>query len=329
LKIPDASIGTILSKIKDFPAAATVSPLYDKIYDNKEAHMRRRLERLDLLLSRHNYYDCDTILDYTAPGTGRKMLLFKGGMDVNTDGVDPDRNYDVDTSPIYFQPQTTYRWKRKTSRSSPVVEKIRARLTKAKKDLATPRLAADKAKELRDLVKKYEGQISDLRHWSFLISAADPSIVVPGFMLQPDGDKPAPVKVGDYAVVIAKGKLYPCIVGDAGPNSKWGEASLRICKAINPRSSANWRAASDLDVAFLVFPDTAEPADVPNYDRWRSRCAALLAEIGYPDAPLERWENIVPPWPEEVKKEPTPEPTAPATPTDPVPPENPEAANSE
>jgi hypothetical protein len=35
-------------------------------------------------------------------------------------------------------------------------------------------------------------------------------------------------------------------------------------------------------------------------DKWHARCVELLAEIGVPDAQLHRWENIVPPWPDEV-----------------------------
>jgi len=239
------------------------------------------------------------------------MILLKGGMDVNTDGIDGDRNFDVDITPMYFQAQTTYKWRRKTNRPSPAIAKFQERIAKVKTELATPKLSADKTKELNALIKTLEGQIADIKYWSFLISEADPSIVVPTFMLKSDAGKPAPIQVGDYAVVVARGKLYPCIVGDAGPNSKWGEASLRICKAINPRASATWRAVSDLDVAFLVFPNSADPATTPDYAHWRERCAALLAEIGYPDAPLEHWENIIPPWPDEVTPTELPEPPEP------------------
>jgi hypothetical protein len=141
--------------------------------------------------------------------------------------------------------------------------------------------------------------ITDLKASSFLVSKADPNIVLPGFMMRGEGaDIP---EVGDYAVVIHEDKMYPTIVGDAGPSYKVGEASLRLCNQIKDTGTALARPVSDLAVTYLVFPGSRdEKRSAPDLDKWHARCVELLAEIGVPDAQLHRWENIVPPWPDEV-----------------------------
>jgi hypothetical protein len=141
--------------------------------------------------------------------------------------------------------------------------------------------------------------IDDLKASSFLVSKADPNIVLPGFMMRGEGaDVP---KVGDYAVVIHEDKMYPVILGDAGPSYKVGEASLRLCNEIKDTGTPLARPVSDLAVTYLVFPGSRdEKRSAPDLDKWHARCTELLAEIGVPNATLHRWENIVPPWPEEV-----------------------------
>ena len=42
---------------------AQVSSYFDKLYKNKIDFVHERLNRLDLILSRHNFYDCETILE--------------------------------------------------------------------------------------------------------------------------------------------------------------------------------------------------------------------------------------------------------------------------
>ena len=65
-----------------------MSSSFDKLYKNKIDFVRERLNRLDLILSRHNFYDCETILELQDPESGRKALLMQGDMDLNTDGSD-------------------------------------------------------------------------------------------------------------------------------------------------------------------------------------------------------------------------------------------------
>ena len=94
----------------------------------------------------------------------------------------------------------------------------------------------ERNRELKRSIDETNRVINELKTSSFLISEADPSIVVPSFMLSNDDNAFSP-SIGDYAAVIYGGKIYPAIVGDAGPSSKMGEASGRICKEINPRTS--------------------------------------------------------------------------------------------
>ncbi|MFM8658031.1 MAG: glycoside hydrolase family 75 protein, partial [Chthoniobacterales bacterium] len=113
-------------------------------------------------------------------------------------------------------------------------------------------------------------------------------------------------EVGDYAVVIHQEKMYPAILGDAGPSYKVGEASLRLCNQIKDTGTPLARPVSDLAVTYLIFPGSADKErSAPDLDRWHARCTELLAEIGVTNnTALHRWDNIVPPWPT-----PTPTPT--------------------
>src|ERR1043166_3659868 len=66
--------------------AEPVSPLFAQLYDTKIRMLRENLNRLDVLLSRHNFYDCQTILQLQHPQTHRKALLLQADMDVDADG---------------------------------------------------------------------------------------------------------------------------------------------------------------------------------------------------------------------------------------------------
>ena len=79
---------------------------------------------------------------------------------------------------------------------------------------------------------------------------------------------------------------------------------MRLCKEINPQSSALARPVSDLNVAYIVFPGTAEEAGPPDLAKWHAKCKDLLQEVGLGDLDLHLWEDVVAPWPT-----PTPEPT--------------------
>lgn len=300
----DPALAGMVGKIPGFHENAKVSPAFDRLYDLKAAWLKERLGKLDQLISRHNYYDCETILEFKAPSTGRRMLLLKGDMDVNTDGSDGDRNVEVDGSSRFFQPQTSYRWKKLTPRENPFLAPAEEKLAKLKAEYAVKGLTAERNTELKAGIEETSRRIYDLKAWSFLVSSSDPSIVVPAFMLRGGDHGPATTQIGDYAVVLYGGRGYPAIVGDAGPSFKFGEGSMRLCKEINPQSSALARPVSDLNVAYIVFPGTAEEAGPPDLAKWHAKCKDLLQEVGLGDLDLHLWEDVVAPWPT-----PTPEPT--------------------
>ena len=213
-------------------SGSEVSPFFEKLYALKLAQVERQIGRLDLVLSRDNFYDCETILDLQNPATGRRALLAIGDMDVNVDGSDGDRNVTVDGSDPYFLPQTSYRWLKLTDRENPFVTVEQTRLNTLKAELAAGRANAERRKEIDDGMELAKRRIFDLKKWSFLISETDPFIVLPGFMFR-EKDNPFAPSIGDFALVLFGGKAYPAVVGDAGPSLKLGEASLLICREIN------------------------------------------------------------------------------------------------
>ena len=97
--------------------------------------------------------------------------------------------------------------------------------------------------------------------------------------------------------MIFGGKVYPCIVGDGGPIFKVGEASLRMAKELNPKSSSYSRPVSDLAVSYVVFPGSREEkSEPPDYAKWRQKCSELLGEMGGLGAgyELHEWVNLLP-----------------------------------
>src|SRR5205807_9648873 len=154
-------------------------------------------------------------------------------------------------------------------------------------------------------------QVKTLNKFSFLIGATDPYIVVPGALAHGHDS----VKVGDYAVVVFAGVVYPAIVGDIGPNDKVGEASLRIAKEINPLATPYNRPVSDLKVTYLIFAGTADtPFAPPDLEKIQARCQTLVNEIGGATVPLHHWANIIPPPPTPTPT-PSPSPTSTSSPS--------------
>ena len=282
------------------PALATmlppdpVSPLYAQLYDTKIRMLRENLARLDLVLSRHNFFDCQTVLQLQHPQTHRKALLLQADMDVDADGSDADRMPIGTGTPANFKPSTSYRWPKKTSAPNPYLAATEDLLKHAEAELALPTTTPARKRDLRNTIAQLRAEVGTLKKYSFLIGATDPVLVVPGaFMHGSD-----PVKLGDYALVIFGNTIYPALVGDVGPNDKVGEASLRIAKEINTLSTPYNRPVSDLKVTYLIFADTADkPFGPPDLEKLQARCEALVKEIGGASIPLHRWENIIPPSP--------------------------------
>ncbi|HEY5707401.1 MAG TPA: glycoside hydrolase family 75 protein [Terrimicrobiaceae bacterium] len=318
----DPKLPEVLTKLPRLLDTARVSPYFERLYQNKIEFLRDRLNRLDLLLSRHNFYDCETILELQDPDTGRKALLIQGDMDVNSDGSDGDRNFPIDATSSTFQPQTSYRWNKLTDRPNPCLPIYENKLAALKQELSLKGLSPERNRELKRQIDETTRIISELQSKSFLISDADPSIVVPSFMAATKNTGFSPA-VGDFAAVIYNGRTYPAIVGDLGPSNKVGEASARLCKEINPKASALSRAVNNIKVTYLIFPGTAEKPGQPDVLYWREKCKQFLDEIGGTIPELHRWEDIVPPWPT-----PTPTPTPISSPAPALPSPSPSPSSS-
>jgi hypothetical protein len=293
LAAADPLIGTLLPGLKDELPSTKVSNFYHGLYQLKVEALNRGLARLDQIVSRHNFFDCNTILELQDPKTSRKALLIQSDMDVNADGSDADRVSDVDGSTTNFQPFTSYRWPKKTDKASQFIPEREDKLKQLQSEYEAKTTSPERKKVLKDQVEQIQREINDLKKYSFLIAKADPYIVLPGFMFRATGH-PFQPKLGDCAVVVYQGKLYPALLGDIGPSYKIGEASLRICSQLDPRSTAYNRPASDLNITYIVFPGSAEespgPPDLP---KLHDRCSTLLSEIGGYTGELWSWEDIL------------------------------------
>ena len=287
----------------------SVSPFFKELYDTKLRNLKENLVRLDQLLSRHNFYDCQTVLQLRHPETKRRAVLLQADMDVDADGSDSDRLPVGSGQSANFKPVTSYRWPKKTQIPNSYLGPAEERLKRYETELAVKTTAPERKKELKAGIAAVRDEIETLKKYSFLIGATDPYIVLPSGLGKVDGGK-----VGDYALVIFGDRIFPAIVGDIGPPDKAGEASLRIAKEINVAATAYNRPVSDLKVTYLVFPGTAEtPFGPPDLEKLLARCDALVKEIGGATVPLHRWENIIPPLPSPTPT-PTPSPTPSASP---------------
>jgi hypothetical protein len=290
---------TLLPGLASMFPADPVSPLYAQLYDSKVKMLRENLARLDLLLSRHNFFDCQTVLQLQNPQTHRKALLLQADMDVDADGSDGDRMPVGTGAPANFKPSTSYRWPKKTPAPNPYLAATEAALKHAEDEYALATTTPVRKRDLRNAIAQLRAEVGTLKKYSFLIGATDPFIVVPGAFTH-GGD---PVKTGDYALVVFGDSIYPAIVGDVGPNDKVGEASLRIAKQINALSTPYNRPVSDLKVTYIIFPGTADKSvGPPDLEKVQARCEALVKEVGGATVPLHHWENIIP-------ASPTPSPT--------------------
>jgi hypothetical protein len=274
--------------------SAKISGQWDDLQRLKVEQLKKALNRFDNLLSRHNLFDCETVLELQHPETKRRALFLQADMDTDSDGSDSDRVPEIDGSSATFQPFTSYRWPKKTDKPNSFIAPREAKLKQYEAELAKPGLSTERLKELKDASARIKSEIGDLKKYSFLVAATDPFVVLPSSMF---GKRtPFSVAIGDYCVVIHANALYPAIVGDAGPAYKTGEGSLRLCRQLNGRSSANNRPEDDLKVTYLVFPGSADkPLDVPDLEKWRGRCETLLNEMGGYSGELFAWEDLTKP----------------------------------
>ena len=318
---PDLS--KILPGLPALIAKAEVSGWFATLYQNKVARVRRDANLLNELLSKHNVYDCETILQFRTSG-GRPVFFLQAEMDVVSDGSDGDRlpsMPDEIVNSSNYQPYTSYGWPKKSQAPNPMVAGWEKRLSAAEKELAEKGTAVERKAVLKKQIADLKRGIADLKSRSFLIAEYDPFIVIPVNLLT--SSDPFSPKIGDYAVVIHGTKLYPAIVGDGGPAFKVGEASLRMARELNPKASPFSRPVSDLKVSYVIFPGSHDVEHgPPDYSNWRLRCHELLAELGGvgDGFALHEWEDLLPkPVPPGIPVPATPPSEVPALPGVPVP----------
>jgi len=308
----------VLPGLESMVNTGKVSGFYHKLYDNKIANVQKSVTRLNRLLDRHNFFDCETIMELTHPQTKRKVLLIQSEMDVVADGSDGDRMptmsasiYDSD----FYQPSTSYEWAKQGKTVNPLLPRWQARQESVKAEYNQKGLSKARNAELKAELQTIEATIAQLKARSSLIAEKDPFIVLS--LLFRDYSKTeghAPV-MGDYAAVIHGDHIYPAICGDYGPSMKMGEASLMLAKQINEKATPYIRPESDLKVSYLIFPGTSEkPFGPPNLAKWHEKVTAYLNECGGLGAgyTLHKWEDPFPP-----KTPATPPVAAGATPADP------------
>ncbi|MGJ8645064.1 MAG: glycoside hydrolase family 75 protein [Luteolibacter sp.] len=291
-------IAKILPSLPNLLEKAEVSRWYNEIYDNKAQRVKRDANALNELLTKHNIFDCQTILNMRSE-SGRRVFFMQAEMDVVSDGSDGDRLAEMPDSIVnstYYQPTTSYGWRKVGKTPNPMIAGLERRIVNGTKELKAAGTTADRKAWLKDRIAMLKRLIGDLKARSYLIAEYDPFIVIPVNLLTAMSDSYAP-KVGDYAVVIYGKKVYPCIVGDGGPTFKVGEASLRLAKELDSRATPYNRPVSDLTVTYVVFPGSRESkAGPPDYDVWRQKCHTLLGEIGGlgNGYELHQWTDLLP-----------------------------------
>ena len=80
-RLPD-----ILPGLASMMETAEVSKFYHLLYQLKTQRVQRYLTRLKRVPSRHNFFDCETVLELTHPESEQRVLLMQGDMDVVSDG---------------------------------------------------------------------------------------------------------------------------------------------------------------------------------------------------------------------------------------------------
>lgn len=289
----------ILPDLGRMLSVAKVSGFYHELYRLKQERVQRYLTRFDRVPSRHNFFDCESVLELTHPETGGRALLMQGEMDVVSDGSDGDRWPQLDeyiSMSDHYQPFTSYGWPKTSSTPNPLLAKWQADLAKYEAEYAVTGLPVDRNRFLEGKIATLTLGIADMKSRSFLIAEADPFIVVPISFLGRKDAAPFVPSIGDYAVIIYEDGIYPAIVGDAGPSYKMGEASLRVAKQLNDKAGVYSRPVSDLKVTYLVFPDSAEEKkQAPDLKRWQTRCDELLAGLGGlgEGYSLYQWEDLI------------------------------------
>ncbi len=133
-----------------------VSPLFADLYANKIRILREKLYHLEELLSRHNFYDCQTILQFQHPQTHRKAFLLQADMDVDADGSDGDRLPSGSGVSTNFKPFTSYRWPKKSALLNPYSEFEEQRLKRYEDEAAQKTVTPERKRDLMAGIKQVQ-----------------------------------------------------------------------------------------------------------------------------------------------------------------------------
>ncbi len=134
----NSQLPTVLPELPILLNTAKISPFFDDLYRLKVTSLQQNLMHLDVLLSRHNFYDCETVLEFEHPLSRRRAILLQADMDTDNDGSDSDRVPDVDGSSATFQPFTSYKWAKKTQQPNSFITPRTARLRQIEQEMAIP-----------------------------------------------------------------------------------------------------------------------------------------------------------------------------------------------
>jgi len=271
---------------------AAVSPSFHSLYERKVTFLGMRLDYVRELPRRHNMYDCDTILELTTEDQQHRALLIQADMDIVTDGSDSDRTLDIDASSPTFQPFTSYNWVKRGKTPNPLSAEYQNEADELHAKLKREGLSQNDRYVANRRLSFLKKSIEALKYRSSLVASIDPFIVVPIFMVKTSSSHQP--EVGDYCLVFYKDLVLPGIVGDTGPNSKIGEASLKIAQKIDPHvtGSAASRPVSSLGVTYLIFTGSAEKKmGPPDLKRWQERCSELFKALGGSPEAITPWED--------------------------------------
>ncbi len=290
------NLSKIIPQLGGMIEAGKVSGFYHKLYDLKAKRLQQFLTRLNAVPDRHNFYDCETILELVHPKTKRKILFIQSDMDVVSDGSDGDRMPEYDqyiAESTNYQPFTSYGWKKNTDQPNPLLKRWEDKLGEEEKKLKQGKLSSSRANATKQIIGTLKREIADMKRRSFLIARADPFVVIPSWMRSYANQNEFAPAVGDYVAIIFEDRILPAIIGDTGPTWKLGEASLRVAKELNVKATSYNRPVSDLKVSYLVFPKSADAPSAPDLDKWYDKVHLLIDELGGlgDDSKLFRWPD--------------------------------------
>ncbi|MEC8906223.1 MAG: glycoside hydrolase family 75 protein [Verrucomicrobiota bacterium] len=277
------NLSKIVPELGDMIKAGKVSGFYHKLYDLKAKRLQQFLTRLNAVPDRHNFYDCETILELVNPRTKRKILFIQSDMDVVSDGSDGDRMPEYDqyiAESTNYQPFTSYGWKKQSVRPNPLLKRWEKKVDEEVKKIEQGKLSSSRVKVSKKNIETLKREIADMKSRSFLIARADPFIVIPSWMRMYANQNEFSPSVGDYVAIIFEDRILPAIIGDTGPTWKLGEASLRVAKELNSNATSYKRPVSDLKVSYLIFPGSADSPSAPDLDKWFDKVQLLLGEVG-------------------------------------------------